>query len=159
MVLDVIKDAFAQILQDVGVIGWLVIGAYAALFACRVLYSFFGYSSPNKSELLKESLGQASLRKSELSGQREEIRIKIDEINLRLAQIKLAKEEALEAARLEHQQALNERQQQAQWEKDIDTLFDDEQALEEEWQAAIDEMYTNDEGRIWQDDDDEERTN
>lgn len=153
MIIDIVKDGLLQALADVGAIGWAVIAAYALLFGYRVLYPIFGHPSPSQSDLLKE----ASLKKSELSGQREEIRIKIDEINLRLAQIKLAKEEALEAARLEHQQALSEKQQQAQWEKEIDALFDDEQALEEEWQATIDEMYANDEGHIWQDDDDEER--
>lgn len=37
MILEVIKETFVSVMRDVGVVGWLIVGLYIAIFSMRIL--------------------------------------------------------------------------------------------------------------------------
>ena len=56
MAIDVIKQQMTGILSDVGVVGWLVLGIYAALFGVKVILSIreFNIKKRNRNRRARE---------------------------------------------------------------------------------------------------------
>lgn len=151
---EIIKEQFATLLSDLGIIGWAVISIYAAMF---------GFS------MIRFALGlDAKSVKARQAAKREETRARLDEIRLRLAEIRLAREEAAEKARLAREEAAALAQQQmeqeaaekeeawredlalvaAEWEQYCQDLSNEETVLSSEMEAANDELANDEQGAV-----------
>lgn len=120
MIVDILKQQFSSLLDEMGVIGWAVIGCYVAIFTVGII--------------IKTLDSKAKRQKANMSARKDEISIKIQEINLRLAEIKLAREEAIEKARTSRYVP--------EVEVEIEAYEAEESELESELQAANDEYYS-----------------
>lgn len=108
MVLDIIKESLSDLVADLGFMGWLVIGIYAAIFG----FSIF-----------------RMIIESKASERRQEVRARIDEINLRLAEIRLAREEAEEKLRTDAAEYVERR---TRYREDLDDIAD-ELSEDDDW--------------------------
>ena len=128
MIIEILKETFTTVLSDLGVVGWSVIGIYVIIFGLSIMRLVIDYK--DKSE------------HADLLEKRQEVRARIDEINLRLAEIRLARHEEEEKLRLEAAEA---REKQKAFYDDLndiaDELDDDEDEFDfEERQQIIAEM-------------------
>ena len=128
MIIEILKETFTTVLSDLGVVGWGVIGIYVIIFGLSIMRLVIDYK--DKSE------------HADLLEKRQEVRARIDEINLRLAEIRLARHEEEEKLRLEAAEA---REKQKAFYDDLndiaDELDDDEDEFDfEERQQIIAEM-------------------
>ncbi len=128
MIIEILKETFTTVLSDLGVVGWGVIGIYVIIFGLSIMRLVIDYK--DKSE------------HADLLEKRQEVRARIDEINLRLAEIRLARHEEEEKLRLEAAEA---REKQKAFYDDLndiaDELDDDEDEFDfEKRQQIIAEM-------------------
>ena len=128
MIIEILKETFTTVLSDLGVVGWGVIGIYVIIFGLSIMRLVIDYK--DKSE------------HADLLEKRQEVRARIDEINLRLAEIRLARHEEEEKQRLEAAEA---REKQKAFYDDLndiaDELDDDEDEFDfEKRQQIIAEM-------------------
>ncbi len=115
MVLDIIKESLSDLVADLGFMGWLVIGIYAAIFGFSIFRMII--ESESKKEAIKAS------------ERRQEVRARIDEINLRLAEIRLAREEAEEKLRTDAAEYVERR---TRYREDLDDIAD-ELSEDDDW--------------------------
>ena len=108
MIIEILKETFTTVLSDLGVVGWGVIGIYVIIFGLSIMRLVIDYK--DKSE------------HADLLEKRQEVRARIDEINLRLAEIRLARHEEEEKLRLEAAEA---REKQKAFYDDLNDIADE----------------------------------
>ena len=116
MIIEILKETFTTVLSDLGVVGWGVIGIYVIIFGLSIMSLVIDYK--DKSE------------HADLLEKRQEVRARIDEINLRLAEIRLARSEEEEKLRLEAAEA---REKQKAFYDDLNDIADELEDYEDEF--------------------------